>query len=110
MKLKDIISNVGQYTLFGTADVVITAITADSRKVVPGTLFVAVKGFSSDGHDYIKSAIEKGATGIICEYIPEEYTLRGACPPPDECRGRGPQDTSSFKDDGCQACLASRRT
>ena len=69
-------------------------ITADSRKVVPGALFVAVKGFSSDGHDYIRSAIEKGATGIICEHLPEDDTLRGACPPPDKGRGRGPLDTS----------------
>ena len=49
-----------------------TSITADSRQVVPGSLFVAVKGFASDGHSFIRSAIEKGATGIICEYIPEE--------------------------------------
>ena len=48
-----------------------TLITADSRKVVPGALFIAVKGYASDGHDYIKSAIDKGATGIICEHIPE---------------------------------------
>ena len=49
-----------------------TSITADSRKVIPGSLFVAVKGFASDGHDYIKSAIAKGATGIICEHIPDD--------------------------------------
>ena len=49
-----------------------TLITADSRKVIPGALFVAVKGFASDGHDYIASAIEKGATGIICEHIPAD--------------------------------------
>ena len=48
-----------------------TQITADSRKVVPGTLFVAIKGFSSDGHRYIADAIAKGATGILCEYLPE---------------------------------------
>ena len=48
-----------------------TLITADSRKVVPGALFVAVKGYASDGHNYIQAAIDKGATGIICEYIPE---------------------------------------
>ena len=48
-----------------------TLITADSRKVVPGALFIAVKGYASDGHDYIQSAIDKGATGIICEHIPE---------------------------------------
>ena len=47
-----------------------TLITADSRKVVPGALFVAVRGYASDGHDYIQAAIEKGATGVICEEIP----------------------------------------
>ena len=48
-----------------------TRITADSRKVIPGTLFVAVKGYASDGHDYIADAIAKGAKGIICEHMPE---------------------------------------
>ena len=48
-----------------------TLITADSRKVIPGALFVAVKGFSSDGHDYIQNALDKGAAGLICERIPE---------------------------------------
>ena len=54
-----------------------TQITADSRKVVPGTLFVAVKGFSSDGHHYIADAIGKGATGILCEYLPEGVDTQG---------------------------------
>ena len=48
-----------------------TRITADSRKVIPGTLFVAVKGYASDGHDYIADAIAKGAAGIVCETLPE---------------------------------------
>lgn len=50
-------------------------ITSDSRQVVPGSLFVAVKGYSSDGHDYIESAIEKGATGIICETLPQQSVV-----------------------------------
>jgi len=54
-----------------------TLITADSRKVIPGALFVAVKGFSSDGHDYIAGAIAKGAAGIICERIPEGVDTTG---------------------------------
>ncbi len=54
-----------------------TLITDDSRKVVPGALFVAVKGFSSDGHDYIANALGKGATGIICEHIPEGVDTTG---------------------------------
>ena len=54
-----------------------TILTADSRKVIPGALFVAVKGFSSDGHDYMATAIEKGAKGIICEHIPEGVDTTG---------------------------------
>ena len=54
-----------------------TLITADSRKVVPGALFVAVKGYASDGHNYIQAAIDKGATGIICEYLPEGVNTSG---------------------------------
>ena len=73
-----------------------TLITADSRKVIPGALFVAVKGYASDGHDYIRSAIEKGATGIICEYIPE-----GLCPEAEgRLRGSGGLVPLSFEERG----------
>ena len=51
-----------------------TMITADSRKVIPGALFIAVKGYQSDGHAYIQAAIDKGATGIVCEYIPDSIS------------------------------------
>ena len=54
-----------------------TLLTADSRKVIPGALFVAVKGYSTDGHDYIAGAIEKGAKGIICEHVPAGVDTRG---------------------------------
>lgn len=39
----------------------------DSRKIVPGSIFVAIKGEKSDGHDYIPSALEKGATLIVAQ-------------------------------------------
>ena len=39
----------------------------DSRKVKPGQTFVAIKGFTVDGHDYIDSAIKNGATRVIVE-------------------------------------------
>ncbi len=42
-------------------------IKTDSRKVKPGDTFVAIKGFTVDGHDYIEQAIKNGATKIICE-------------------------------------------
>ena len=40
----------------------------DSRKVTEGQTFVAIKGLTVDGHDFIGSAIEKGAKKIICEH------------------------------------------
>ncbi len=55
-----------EYTLHGE-DVQIHAIAYDSRKVVPGSLFVAVRGFNTDGHQYIEAAIEKGAAAILAE-------------------------------------------
>ena len=48
----------------------ISGITHDSRKVKPGTLFVAIKGENSDGYQYIKSAIEKGASAILANSRP----------------------------------------
>ena len=49
----------------------VTGIAADSRRVTDGMLFVAVKGTTVDGHNYIASAIERGASAIVCERIPE---------------------------------------
>ena len=39
----------------------------DSRKVKPGQIFVAIKGHTVDGHDYISDAINHGAIKIIAE-------------------------------------------
>ena len=48
-------------------DTPITGIAIDSRVVKPGNLFVAMKGGSSDGHDYIPNAIQNGAAAIVGE-------------------------------------------
>ncbi|OPY57713.1 MAG: UDP-N-acetylmuramoyl-L-alanyl-D-glutamate--2,6-diaminopimelate ligase [Pelotomaculum sp. PtaU1.Bin035] len=45
----------------------IQGITYDSRQVKPGFLFVSIKGFKSDGHDYIGQAIERGAVAVVVE-------------------------------------------
>jgi len=46
-------------------------IAYDSRLVLPGTLFIAVKGFESDGHDYIREAFSRGAAGVVAERMCE---------------------------------------
>jgi len=68
--LSKILDNVSFTELQGSADVEITSITADSRQVKPGTLFVAVKGTQVDGHIYIEQAIKDGAVAIVCEDLP----------------------------------------
>lgn len=54
----------------GSTDVVVRDVQLDSRQVTEGSLFVAVKGSVSDGHQFIVKAIEKGAKAIICEAMP----------------------------------------
>ncbi|MDB5004990.1 MAG: UDP-N-acetylmuramoyl-L-alanyl-D-glutamate--2,6-diaminopimelate ligase [Mucilaginibacter sp.] len=68
--LSDILTGLPFTELQGAADVEISAVVFDSRKVVPGSLFVAVKGTQVDGHDYIEKAIKDGAVAIICEELP----------------------------------------
>ena len=83
MKLKEIIKDI--QVLFCTADpeTEITGVCYDSRKVQPGELFVAVRGFSSDGHRFIPMARQKGAAAILCETLPEDAE---GCVQTDDCR------------------------
>ncbi|MBL3656564.1 UDP-N-acetylmuramoyl-L-alanyl-D-glutamate--2,6-diaminopimelate ligase [Fulvivirga sediminis] len=69
--LKDILYKVSLVSTSGDMDREVNDIAFDSRKVKEGTLFVAVKGTQSDGHDYIGSSIAKGAKVIVCETMPE---------------------------------------
>ena len=57
----------------GSLDVDIEYVTQDSREVRKSTLFVAVKGLRSDGHDYIDQAIDKGATVIGVQDMPSDF-------------------------------------
>lgn len=52
-------------------DLIPTGLTADSRRVVPGAVFVAVRGTQSDGHTFIPSAVDAGAAAVVCEQLPE---------------------------------------
>jgi UDP-N-acetylmuramoyl-L-alanyl-D-glutamate--2,6-diaminopimelate ligase len=72
--LSDIIEGVAFTELQGSADVEISAVVFDSRKVVPDCLFVALKGTAVDGHDYIEQAIKDGAIAVICEQLPAHVT------------------------------------
>ena len=67
MQLSDILNNLNNLQIFGTTDHKISAIVFDSRKAVAGTLFVALKGETADGHDFIAKAIANGCSAIVTE-------------------------------------------
>ena len=71
-QLSDILYKAGLLELVGSTDIAISHIAIDSRKVAAGTLFIAIKGEKTDGHQFIATAIKNGATAIVCEQLPEE--------------------------------------
>ena len=72
MILEELLKNIEVKSIAGSANVDIKDVDIDSRKVVAGHLFVAIKGTQTDGHQYIKKAIELGASAILCEDMPDE--------------------------------------
>ncbi|MBN3583932.1 UDP-N-acetylmuramoyl-L-alanyl-D-glutamate--2,6-diaminopimelate ligase [Algoriphagus aestuarii] len=70
--LKDILYKVSLISTTGDMELRIQDIVFDSRKVGKRSVFVAVPGTQVDGHDFIETAIEKGATVIVCEVLPEQ--------------------------------------
>jgi len=74
MKLKDLIKGISIKASIGSMECEVSSLCFDSRKAESGTLFVAQKGTQSDGHVYIPSVIEKGASAIVCQEMPEQIS------------------------------------
>ena len=71
MKLSTLLKYVKPVSIVGDADVDITGVNIDSRKIEKGHLFVAIKGTQTDGHRFIPKAVELGAVAVLCEELPE---------------------------------------
>ena len=67
VKLKEILKEINDIRIAGNENLEISGINYDSRKVSPGDLFVAIKGGTFDGHEYIDAAIEQGACAVMGE-------------------------------------------
>lgn len=67
MRLKNVLEGIKYDIITGSIDKEITGVYYDSRKVKPGSLFICVRGFKTDGHKYIESAIANGAVAILAE-------------------------------------------
>ena len=71
INLKDILWKVAIESVHGSTDVAIEKMEFDSRKVSENDVFIAIRGTISDGHEFIETAINKGAIAIICDCFPE---------------------------------------
>lgn len=72
MKLQELLKSIKPIDVVGNAEVDITGVNIDSRKVANGHLFVAMKGTQVDGHQFIAKAIAQGAVAVLCEDLPAE--------------------------------------
>ena len=77
MKLSELLQDVQAVHLSGPADCAVGEPCYDSRKVKAGSLFVAIKGFRSDGHQYITKALELGAAAVLVQDAPEQPLPEG---------------------------------
>ena len=71
-QLQQLIDLLPEANVIGGADKTITDITADSRIVQPGSLFIALKGVHVDGHTFLSKAAEAGAAAALVEDVPSE--------------------------------------
>ncbi len=72
MKLRDLLFGVTVLEHTADLDMTVSRVVYDSRKVLPGDLFVAISGFQTDGNRFISMAVEKGAAAIITAKRPGE--------------------------------------
>ncbi len=56
--------------IIGSLNKEILDVAFDSRKVIEGSLFIAIEGTQVDGHNFIQKAIDKGAVAIVCNKMP----------------------------------------
>jgi len=77
MKLKHLLNSLKSYKAYGNVDRVVTSIADDSRKVKKGSLFIAIRGESVDGHDYIKNAVRNGVETVIGEKERDKISITG---------------------------------
>ena len=70
MLLSDVLYKVSLKLVDGNTSVEVKDLQIDSRKIKPGSAFVAIRGGVADGHQFIEKAIENGAAVIVCEELP----------------------------------------
>jgi UDP-N-acetylmuramoyl-L-alanyl-D-glutamate--2,6-diaminopimelate ligase len=67
MKLSKLLETIPIFSLDGNGGLEVEGLAYDSRKVQPGDLFVAIRGHSQNGHDYLDEAVSNGAVALVAE-------------------------------------------
>ncbi len=75
MTIRELLQGAQVLSYNGTEELEITGVTGDSRKVLPGNVFLCISGTNFDGHHYIGKAAECGAIAAIVEYIPDDCPI-----------------------------------
>lgn len=71
MELNKLLTGIKTEEITGSSAVQVKNLAYDSRQVQAGSLFFALPGVKTDGHDYIPQALEQGAAAIVCEHLPQ---------------------------------------
>ena len=74
MRLSELIKHLDILACTADPATEISGVNYDSRKIKPGELFVAIKGFEADGHRFIPKAVANGAAAVLCEDVPADGT------------------------------------
>ena len=74
MLLKELLNGVEILEIRGEGNPEITGVHYNSLEVKEGGIFVAIEGYVTDGHKYVKSAVEKGAAAIVCTHFTEDIS------------------------------------
>ncbi len=81
MRLEELIRPLLLKEVTGNPGVEIRGVETDSRRVRPGDLFIALRGFTEDGHRYVPEAVRRGAAAVVAE-VAVEPGPGGAAPTP----------------------------
>ena len=71
-ELKEILFGVNIDSVYGDTNLSISGISFDSRNIKQNNIFIAIKGYDLDGHNYIDQSINNGASVVVCEKLPQK--------------------------------------
>lgn len=77
MDIMTLLKEIDYISYLGEEKIEVKGITNDSRKVKHGDIFVAIKGYTADGHKFILDALNNGASVVLCEFVSDELKEKG---------------------------------